>query len=221
VKDFPPDRRSASLPDRQVAKKTASVLGWADLPLQPNKEKIMSRLCPLALGPACVLGLVGLLFAAPADKADAGGKSFTSTKGGFSVTFPAGATEPKEQEQSAGAVKLVRVSSTLADKTALQIAAITYPAEALKAQTDEARLDAMRDRLGTSFRTKVEDEKKIKLDGHPGRTFTLTLTNGGLGRIKLFMVKDRMYQIMVLGPKKGATSKAADQFLDSFKLAGK
>ena len=181
----------------------------------------MSRLCSLVLGPACVLGLVGLLVAAPTDKTDADGKSFTSTKGGFSVTFPAGATEPKEREQAAGPVKLVLVSSTLPDKTAMQITAITYPAEALKAQTDEARLDAMRDRLGMSFRSKAEDEKKIKLDGHPGRSFTLTLANGGLGRVKLFMVKDRMYQVMVLGPKKGATSKAADQFLDSFKLAGK
>ena len=178
----------------------------------------MSRLSPLALGPACLLGF-GLLLAAPADKAE-GGKSFTSTKGGFSATFPAGA-EPKEQEQMLGAVKFVRVSSQQPDKTALQVAVITYPPEALKAQTDEARLDAMRDQLGRSFRTKVEDEKKIKLDGHPGRSFTLTLANGGLGRVKLFMVKDRMYQVMVLGPKKGASSKEADQFLDSFKLAGK
>lgn len=180
-----------------------------------------SRLNSFAVGLACLLCAAGLVLAVPADKDDSAGKPFTSTKGGFSTTFPAGATAPKERDLSRGAVKAVQVSCLLPDKTAMQVTAITYPADSLKGQTDEQRLDAMRDRLALSFRSKAEDEKKIKLDGNPGLIFTLTLARGGLGRIKLLMVKDRLYQIMVLGPKKTVMSKDTDQFLDSFKLGGK
>jgi len=42
-----------------------------------------------------------------------------------------------------------------------------------------------------------------------------------LFRARVYLIEQRLYQVVVFGTKEAATSKDADKFLDSFKLAEK
>lgn len=148
-------------------------------------------------------------------------KEFTSAKGGFAITFPKGSGEVKTMENDTGPAKVLTVSSKLPDETTLQVMVATYPAETLKGIDPEVHLTAVRDQLAKSFRGKVEDDKAVKIDGHPGRTFQIPSAKGSLCRVKAVMAGNRSYQVMVMGPKATATSKEADQFLGSFAIKSK
>jgi CheY-like chemotaxis protein len=150
------------------------------------------------------------------ERAEGPGKVCTSAKGGFSVAFPAGATDPTEQEEP-GPAKVVTVRSSLPDTTSLVVTATSQPAEASKGDADAAMLDAVRNGLAEGFKGKAEGEEKLTLDGHPGRSFRVAFGDN-LCRVRAFVGKGRLYQVMVLGPRTRVASKEADQFLDSFKI---
>jgi hypothetical protein len=147
------------------------------------------------------------------------GKPFRSAKGGFSITFPAGATEPKEQEQGEGPAKVLVVASELPDKTSLMVTAAPQPG-ITKGDADESLLDAVRDGLAQSYKGKVEGEEKVKLGGYRGRSFRIPVSDT-LCRVRAFVGKDRLYQVMVFGPRSTVTSKDADLFLGSFEITVK
>jgi|SRR6266542_2741320 len=178
-------------------------------------------LLSFALCSACLLYATGPGYGGPADPPAKEGKSFTSDKGGFSVTLPPGASAAKEKEQTSGTAKVITVASQLPDRTALNVTVARFPADALKGATDEDRLKRVRDGLARSFRGKITSDKEVKLDGNPGRDLGIEVVGGTLSRVRVYMVKDRLIQIMVLGPKTTVNSKEADQFLDSFKLTDK
>ena len=68
----------------------------------------------------------------------------------------------------------------------------------------------------------LASEKDIKLGEYPGREIQIDVANGNrLFRVRAYLVDQRLYQVVILGTKENATSKAADKFLDSFKLAEK
>ena len=74
-------------------------------------------------------------------------------------------------------------------------------------------------------RGKLVSDTKISLAGHPGREVVIDARGPhgprGLIRGRLFMVGNRLYQLMVVAPQGRDDEKAAEDFLKSFKLLGK
>ncbi len=65
---------------------------------------------------------------------------------------------------------------------------------------------------------KVTDEKKVTVNGHPGRELNVEAPGVGLIRARLIAVGQRVYQATVMGAKEFATSAAADRYLQSLKI---
>ena len=153
---------------------------------------------------------------------DAEWKPFTSDKGRFTATFPG---KPMEQFQS---VKLpggksvevvLYVLELKKGEGSLAVGFTDYPAEVFKTGTDDKRLEHARDGAVLSAKGKLRSEKKITLGSAAGRELLIESETRGNVRTRLFAVKNRLYQAMVVGPKKLVDSKEASKFLDSFQIA--
>jgi hypothetical protein len=100
------------------------------------------------------------------------------------------------------------------------LVAFTPNAELAKA-SDELKkkaLDDGRDAAVRSVKGKLLNEKDVKTGDLAGREFQVDAPGLGVYRARMFIVGDRLYQLVVAGPKDIAQSKDADKFLDSFKV---
>jgi hypothetical protein len=145
---------------------------------------------------------------------------FTSKEGKFTVLFPGKPKETKRTLQSPfGPVELNSFSvSPLQPVSTYVVIFSDYPANFEK-KSDADFLDSSRDGSVKNSGGKLLSEKKLTLDKYPGRELLLEAPNqGGLFRQRIFIVGNRLYQLIVGGAEEVAKSKGADKFLDSFKL---
>ena len=85
--------------------------------------------------------------------------------------------------------------------------------------TDEQRLEKNRDGLLASLQGELRKDEKITLDKHAGRALEIAMANDVVAQIRIYVVGNRNYSLMVLGPKGAMSQAEADKFLNSFKLA--
>jgi len=161
----------------------------------------------------CTLAAV----AAPKDK----GVVFTSKAGKFTITFP---EKPKETTK-----KVATAAGNLdnhlfyVEKGANSVYLLSYsdyPKGSVTANNKDKILDGCRDGVTNNLRGKRLSEKKLTVgaDKHPGRDILVELPNKNLYRTRLYLVGERLFQIVVLGPSEFVKDKQVDSFLDSFKL---
>ncbi len=168
---------------------------------------------------AVLLGLLALVLVAARDKDDAW-QDFTSKDGGFEVSMPGKPVEQKDSLRTpSGPLDLVMyVVERKKEETAYIAMFCEFPESVFKSGTDEKRLDYARNRAVASTKGKLVGEKKIKLGDYPGRELQFEVEGKGLVRQRMYAVKDKLYQLLVAGPKEAALGKDADRFLQSFKL---
>jgi hypothetical protein len=77
-------------------------------------------------------------------------------------------------------------------------------------------LDGGRD--GAVGKNKLVKEDKITHGTYQGREILVELPASTFTRSQVFIVEDRIYHLLVLGPKDMVSSKDADKFFESFKL---
>jgi hypothetical protein len=140
---------------------------------------------------------------------------FTSKEGKYTITFP-GKPEPLND---GGTVKHYVVTNDGAYMTGVSI----LSADAVQSKTPDKILDEGRDSLVREKKAKVLDEKKITLGDarYPGRDMLVEWKEDGelfSYRVRAYVVKNRLYQLIVGGKSDFTKSKDADKFLDSFKL---
>jgi len=82
----------------------------------------------------------------------------------------------------------------------------------------EAVLDHSRDGVAAHARGTVADEKRIAIEKSPGRSFTLNMAGGSAAKVRLFLVGNRLYHLMVIGTPTGLGDPSVPAFLDSLKL---
>ena len=69
-----------------------------------------------------------------------------------------------------------------------------------------------------NFQGKVLSELVISINHkYPGREIRVEV-DGGRGRVRIFLVGSRLYQVMWVGPKEKAFLQNVARFLDSFEL---
>jgi hypothetical protein len=165
--------------------------------------------------------LLPLLLAARQDQPERELKEFSSKDGGFTVLLPGKPKEQTRKERAPGGKgeSTLRLFTVDHPTTAYQVAVTTDPNLKADADTLKTVLEQVRQAAQDSLKGKVLSEKKIKLDDkYPGVELQVEVPEGRLYRSRVYVVNDRLYQVTVLGPKKTALSKEADQVLDSFQL---
>jgi hypothetical protein len=178
--------------------------GKVPAPLIPGKHSMKTRFA--------LLGLFACLLAATARAGDpADLKEFTSKEGGFTIMMPG---TPKEMKVSGQTMFLIDQGTKGYLVSYLDNAALGNAA----ADVVKKSLENGRDAAVASFKGKLLSTKEVKLGDYPGLEFQIEAPKLGIYRSRIYQVKDRLYQVVVMGPTDAATSKLADRFLDSFKL---
>ncbi len=150
----------------------------------------------------------------------AGWKEFRSAEGSFSVMMPG---TPEEQAQTidtlAGAVDAYLF--VLADEDAAYLVSYSdYPNIVVQQSNSDDILDGVRDGEAANVRGLLLSEQIISLDDYPGRELKIDTLDGKVTiRSRIYLVNNRLYQVVVVIPKDHPTSdKNIDKFLESFTL---
>jgi hypothetical protein len=149
-------------------------------------------------------------------------QEFKSGPGKFSVmtTIPLKETT-QDLESEGGKIKLYLFAGQEGN-IGYFVSYCDYPPEVAKPDKAEQMLDGARNGAVSNARGKLVSETKVSLGDNPGRELVidavspheLAVTIKG----RLFMVKNRLYQIMVVSPRGEAGAAGNDAFLKSFKL---
>lgn len=166
------------------------------------------------IGPICL----ALLLAGGQDE-----KPFTPSEGRFSVLMPSEPT--KKEQQVKTATGELKVTLWIAEGKADSYFVVSHsdiPDKDLKKGAEEKRLDQACKGAVDSARGKLRgEEKSIKLDGkYPGREIVIEKDGEIVARMRVYLVANRLYQVMVLGNGAffASRDKEATAFLDSFRL---
>lgn len=146
-------------------------------------------------------------------------EDFTSDAHKFKARFPG---KPKLQSQPGpqGTTMQMYAVESRNGVMAVAVADLPLPSDMPPAQVDSALDGAMNGQVrsgGGSLKT----SSSIMINGkYPGRELVASITQPKTGQVrsKLFLVKNRLYQVMVMGTDSYATSSQATEFLNSFKM---
>jgi hypothetical protein len=146
-------------------------------------------------------------------------KEYTWEKGKISILLP-GMPEEKAQKGTDAGGKAQDTMLWLTVKgNSVYLVSYTI-VEALANATDEVKYQSLekgRDSGIMAVKGKLVSEKKIKLGNNVGLEFQAD-ASFGVYRARLYVIGDRLYQVVIAGPGDTATSKDAEKIFDSFKL---
>lgn len=146
-------------------------------------------------------------------------KTFESKEGDFRVLFPG---KPMRQTQEipvpGGKTKLHLFLVSPQDDRVYMVSYNDYPEAVVKAQETKTLLDNVVKGNVESLKGKVLSQKEITLGQkkHPGRAVLIENNEGAQYKAKVFLVGNRLYQVVALGPKEFIEQKETGKYLDSF-----
>jgi hypothetical protein len=142
-------------------------------------------------------------------------KKIVSTRGNFSVLMPGVPTEEKQSDGSFFGL----------EKDGLVMAVVynDHPNGDIEKLKPQVLLDAARDGVlkeDGGKKSKLLNERKVSLGNLTGKEFRAVTTDDVLLRVRVFLVKRRLYQVLVGMPRKSEKEfgKQTEKFLESFKL---
>ncbi len=144
---------------------------------------------------------------------------FHSAKGGFKIELPGEAkaeiTPPKPNGRAE--------SRYVVDQgdTAYVVAVDDYPPGQLTHANPNVLLDAAQNAVLKGLHGKLREEQPIRISGYPGRQIIFDTPDHNTGKVRIFVVRNRLYQTWYLGPTGQETRPAIDRFLDSFQLTSR
>jgi len=160
---------------------------------------------------------------APANALPAGWETFTSKDGGYTVAAPGKLKTSSQQVKTA--VGNIKMNMALLSKKNTAYLAIhaDYPAVTLKADPQKI-LDGARNGAIKQMGASATGYKKITINGFPGQEFsgTTKLENvPAFVTARIYLVRQRLYQQIVVGPEDEKSTKDIDLFFKSFKIQAK
>ena len=152
---------------------------------------------------------------------------YTSKPGNYRVDMPG---TPKEIDRKipsplGGDLEMHGAMASDSANVAYSVLYCDYPEGIARSERLDAVLDAVASGFirGSGF-TELET-KKSTLYGYPGRelSFQANSPSGakGLGRSRIFLAGNRLFQVVIVGPEANATAEVAKAYFDSFALLEK
>jgi hypothetical protein len=170
---------------------------------------------------ALLTGLAVVMLLGAADQPTL--KEFTSKEGGFSVLLPG---EPRETVKSIkapdGKTEVQRTYVCAPDPKTVYLVLEREMRALANAGPEAAKktLEAGCKSAEEVLKGKLISKEPITLGKHPGLEFRIE-SKDGVYRARAYIVNGRMYQVTLTAPKDVVNSKAADEYLGSFKLREK
>lgn len=150
-------------------------------------------------------------------KVPEGWKSVVSEKGNYSLSFP-GDPAPQDLKDDAGKyLATMYVLEMDNGNTAFMSSFSDLPLERTTSGPDKI-LDDARDGALKNSQGTLESEKKITIDGFPGRELQISTTNGMTSFVRVYLVNNRLYQAMGVMQTAKADKAKVRAFLESFRL---
>jgi hypothetical protein len=142
---------------------------------------------------------------------------FASPEGRFKVQMPG--TPTQKSEYTAGVEMKMFMVEQKGGAFAVAYADLPIP-QRESAQQTQLRLNGARDGCIQNVKGSLANESRITLEGKfPGRDIEVNLpAQKGLMRNKIFVVNQRLYQVMVIGSPAWTNSAEAKKFMESFAL---
>lgn len=150
-------------------------------------------------------------------------EEYASEAGGFTISTPLTLDESSQSvDTQAGPIDIY--TFTAEDNQAAYIVAYSDYPEALVTQSEpDIILDGSRDGAVGNVGGTLINETRIDLQGNPGRALVIdTTTDDGQDatvNARIYLVDNRLYQVLVVVPKGDEDEVDADGFLDSFSLS--
>jgi hypothetical protein len=148
-------------------------------------------------------------------------EEFTCEPGNFAVSFP-GKPEKETQTFNTPFGKMEQQVFGLEKdgSTAYLVSYIDFPGQSTDMIDRDQFLDAARDGMVEEYGARVTNETTIQLDySYPGREVAFEGALGSRrfsGRSRIFLVEQRLYQLMILGEQATVDEEDADRFFLSF-----
>jgi hypothetical protein len=146
-------------------------------------------------------------------------KSFSPKDAAFSILFPGPPTEQKNPVKTPSGTIDIYLCEVVTTEGKYVVSWSEFPADSIKPNTEDQRLNNARDAAVASAKGKLKREKALLLDKYPGRELVIEIEGKPTVLMRMYAVKNRLYQVVVVGSIDMVTSKEAAKFLDSFKLA--
>lgn len=149
-------------------------------------------------------------------------EAFSSEAGEFSISTPAPFEETQQSvDTPVGTVEIVTFTAET-EQSAYVVAYTDYPPEIVEQSNPQELLDSSRDGAVTNIGGTLVREKEIDLKGNPGRSLLINAnTDEGdatMVRSDIYLVGNRLYQVLVVAPEPIMREGSADRFLQSFNL---
>ena len=147
---------------------------------------------------------------------------YSSVDGRFSVVFPAKPDAGVREATDNGAKR--RVSSALAKKGSddFGVTWSDFPADFLAAGT-AAVLERVRDKVVGDVKATLVSSEETTLGGHPGLIVKAKVASGatkGDYRARFYLVKNRIYEVLVIRNAVASDEGVVLDFFDSFQFTG-
>ena len=148
-------------------------------------------------------------------------KKFVSREGAFAVLMPGTPVAKKEAAQTPlGPLVAHLFSLEVEIGSNFTVSFSDVPQGLLGLEgVDDLLLTQARDAAVAKLEGKLlKDERGSLNKRFPGREFHIEVPNAGIVRMRIYLVQNRVFQIVAAGPKEFATGKDADRFFNSFTL---
>ncbi len=163
-----------------------------------------------------------VLMLACAGCTDSTPQTFSSQSGNFRVTMPgAPKEEAKSQPTPIGPLVMNIFSQRLNDGTEYAVMYADYPDQIVLNSSPERMLDGAANGTANGVGSRIVSSAHFDFSGHPGVEFETvsSATPSRYGRCKLFLVRNRLYQLFVLGASTSSIrNETAEGFFTSFAL---
>jgi hypothetical protein len=146
-------------------------------------------------------------------------------EGRFSVLIPGTPVERKQTADSPIGSIQINTFTLTKGRDEFTVAFTDYPAAILKSKP-ETILEGVRIGVEADLQAKLLDERPTSLEGYPGRQYRLEVPEsrfpgGGIYKVRAYLVKQRLYQVVAVTPKATVSSMDAEKFFQSFRLSAK
>ena len=143
-------------------------------------------------------------------------QEFRSAKGSFVVLLPG---EPKVETNPPDPTGRTE-SRFLVDlgDTAYIVAFDDYAPGHLTNSNPSSVLDTAQDALLKALKGTLRQRRPATISGFPGREILFDTPDHNTGKVRVYVVRNRLYQVWYLGPTGQETRPDVDRFLNSFQL---
>src|SRR5262249_54739648 len=146
----------------------------------------------------------------------------SSPEGHFESLMLSGYKQEKSQTPTmAGNIETVSYITSTPEGRAYFVSYADYPATLVNARNHEQILDGARDGASNNVKGKILSEKKVTMDGYPGRDIVIAAqTDPVTVHLRMTLVQNRLFimQALAAGPARDKPDPDGDKFLESIRF---